>query len=705
MSGGRRGPLVAAGLFYVALALVSQRGLVAGLGDHTYGQPVPGNDCLLHAWTLAWDHHALATRPCALFDANILYPHARTLLYSDHLVGLAVVLAPLRLVTTNPLVVHNVATVIAPAVDGLAMFALAHALTGSAAGAFVGGILYGFAPVRVKLEHCQIQMLVAWWLPLFLLFASRALAENRVRPAIAAGLCLALEGLTGIYVSAFFLPFLALVHLWWLRRRPPRRYARGWIALLAAEAAAGLAVLPFLVAYRAVQHDLGASRSPVLNALLSVPPRDLGIHVPVVSLAVLAIAGVVFRRHVPARYGGALGPLLVLVLGSLVLACGPAIPLPGGMGQVRGPYAALFLVPGYDALRAPARFLQLTLLGAAPIAAGGVAALVSRVGTRRAVPLVAVLAIAAVAECWVPAPPTIDVWPPARDPVAAWIRTQPPTLRYVELPLDSWAGMSRYQYASTGHWHDTAIGNMGILPPLYPYLVHELRRFPDDDVVSLLGALGITHAVLHTRYLPRPTAERLAALRETFPVRFQAGDTAVVALPRVDGRDPVVLRGHPLDRRGWHATASAADGLASRAIDGDPASAWTSYGDLDASLARWWDRVPFAVRWQGFVAGNPVRFELDLGATASVTAVVLALGGSDPLVAPDLVLTTSEDGQRWVAFTGPLRPLPDVPEFIRRSAEARFAFVAPDPVRARFVRLSSVWIGEWRIADLDVHAE
>jgi hypothetical protein len=705
MSGGRRGPLVAAGLVYVALALVSQPGLVAGLGDRAYGSPVPGNDCLLHAWTLAWDQHALATRPCGLFDANILYPHPRTLLYSDHLVGLAVVLAPLRFLTRNPLLVHNLATVMAPAVDAISMFALARALTGSVAGAFVGGILYGFAPVRVRLEHCQIQMLAAWWLPLFLLFARRALAENRVGPAIVAGACLALQGLTGIYVSAFFLPFLALAHLWWLRRHPPRAHARGWIALVGAEAAAALVVLPFLVAYRGLQQYLGASRSPVVNALLSVPPGDLGIHVPVVSLGLLAIAGVLLRRRVPARYGGALAPLVVLALGSLVLAFGPAIPLPGGIGQVRGPYAALFQVPGYDALRAPARFLQLTLLGAAPIAAGGVAAVVAGLGERRAMPVVVLLAAAAVAECWVPAPGTIPVWPPARDPVSAWMRAQPPTVRYVELPVNSWAAMSRYQYASTAHWHDTAIGNMGVLPPLYPYLVHELGRFPDADVVALLGALGITHTVVHTRYLARATAERLAALRATFPVRFEAGDTAVLALPDADGPDPVVLRGHPLDHHGWRATASAAGGLASRAIDADPSSAWTSYGDLEAALARWWDPVPFAVRWQRFVAENPVRFDVDLGAAASITAVVLQLRGSDPLVAPDLALGTSEDGQRWAAFPGALHPLPDVPEFIRRSAEARFAFVATEPVRARFVRLSSVWVGEWRIADLAVHAD
>jgi len=188
----RRRALLGASLLYAALAVVSQRALLPGLGDHVYFQGVPGNDCLLHAWTLAWDQHALVTRPCRLLDANIFYPHARTLLYSDHLLGLALPLAPLRLLTANPLLVHNLATIAAPALDALALFALARALTGSAAGALVAGVLYGFAPLRLDLERCQVQMLVAWWLPLFLLLAWRALAGNRVRPALLAGASLAL---------------------------------------------------------------------------------------------------------------------------------------------------------------------------------------------------------------------------------------------------------------------------------------------------------------------------------------------------------------------------------------------------------------------------------------------------------------------------------------------------------------------------------
>src|SRR5262249_15261961 len=150
-----------------------------GLGDHVFFQELPaGNDCLLHVWTLAWDHHALATRPAEVLDANIFFPYPSTLLYSDHLLGLAVLLAPLRAVTANPLLLHNPLTFAAPALDALALYALALALTGEPLPAVLGGLLYGFAPLRFTIDCCQVQMLVAWWLPLLFLFARRALARD-----------------------------------------------------------------------------------------------------------------------------------------------------------------------------------------------------------------------------------------------------------------------------------------------------------------------------------------------------------------------------------------------------------------------------------------------------------------------------------------------------------------------------------------------
>src|SRR5438876_364405 len=111
------------------------------------------------------------------------------------------------------------------------------------------GLLYGFAPLRFGPDRCQLQMLVEWWMPLIFLWARRALAQNRAVPALLAGAAHAVQGWTGIYLTAFVLPFLALAHLLWLFRFPPRRHLRGWTALLAAELGAALCLLPSALAY------------------------------------------------------------------------------------------------------------------------------------------------------------------------------------------------------------------------------------------------------------------------------------------------------------------------------------------------------------------------------------------------------------------------------------------------------------------------
>src|SRR5215831_11473214 len=54
-------------------------------------------DTRLFLWTLSWDVHALLHQPLHLFDANIFHPEPRTLAYSEHVVGSAVLGAPFLL--------------------------------------------------------------------------------------------------------------------------------------------------------------------------------------------------------------------------------------------------------------------------------------------------------------------------------------------------------------------------------------------------------------------------------------------------------------------------------------------------------------------------------------------------------------------------------------------------------------------------------
>jgi hypothetical protein len=691
---------------YLALSVVVQRDLVrGGLGTRIYHQNMLGQDCLLHAWTLAWDQHALATAPSNLLDANIFHPERGTLLYSDHLLGLALLTAPLRLATDAPLLVHNLLVVAAPALDALALYALVAALTGNAVAAFVGGLVYGFAPLRFAADACQIQMTAAWWLPLMLLGGLRAVRGSR-RWGIVAGCALLGQGLSGIYLTAYFLPFLAIAHVVWWWRHPFARARGGWTALVASEAGAALLLLPTALAYREVQAHLNLSRSPFLNAILSLHWSQLGDHVPAIGLGLLAVLAVVRRRDLPPAFRAEHGLFLTILLGAILFGLGPAMPLPFGLGTIPGPYRLLVELPGFTALRVPARMLHVSLLGASVLAAGGVLVL-QQVARRRPVSI----ALAALIALGIESPPralrTDPMLAPARmDPVYRWLARQPPTV-IVELPVDPFllGGIVR-QYASTLHWQPSLTGVSGIQPTMYPYMARRLEGFPAPGVIADLVALGVEHAIVHERRVPPAMRTALdAAEREgRLLKRRWASDGAVVYSLR-PSLEPSTVRpaGHALERRGWRVTATASGGLAGRVADEDPATAWRPWADLDASVQRaWYEATPLLDRWKAFLDTVPATLTIDLGGPTRVTGVRLALGGSDPMMLPELRLGVSADADTWTTL--PVRPFPDVRALVRHAARMPVAAVLPTPTLVRYVRIE-VGAFDASVGDVEVYGD
>jgi hypothetical protein len=698
-----------AALTYGAFAVALHWHLVQGLANDVYAQQIPGSDSLLHIWTLAWGQHGLATDPLHVLDANIFHPYPLTLLYSDHLLALAVLAAPLRLFTDNVVLVHNVVVVAAPVLSALAMFALGRDLTRSNAGAFIGGLVYGFAPLRMLFDRTQVQMLAAWWLPLILLYARRTLVRARAADAVRAGVVLAAQGTSGIYLTAFFAPFLGLAHLVWLRTHPLGSHARGWRRLLAAEAGAALALLPFALAYRRLQASLGTVRSPVLNALLSLSNSvdPFKNYVPLVTLALLLVAALVLRRRLPLAFRREAWLFVAIAFGALVLAFGPALPLPFGWGSFWGPYSLFVSLPGFTALRAPGRMLHVALVGAAALAGGGVAALVAGRSRRVRAALVLAITTLAVVECWTPPFPTRLVRKLVIiDPVHGWLAKNPYPMRIVEIPLDEFGlAASNYQYASTLHWKKTLVGNMGILPPAYPYMVPRLQRFPAKDVLADLRALDVTHAVVHRPDTRAPSPALAAAQAGPAPLlkrRWSHGPTAVYSIRRALRPVPRVPGDCVADRTAWRATASQDPEGAARAIDDDPTSAWSSWGQLETGLrGLWWDPVPFRTRWDTFLQAQPTTLTVDLGTSRDASAVVLRLAGTESLAIPYVAVEGSLDGTTWTPFGAGLEAIPDVRNLVDHATDLRMGAFPPAATPIRWIRVAGTGF-EYRITDLRV---
>ena len=140
---------------------------------------VPGHDDpLFSMWRLAWVAHALPHEPRHLFDANIFYPHLRTLAYSDAMLFEGLVAAPLLWARVNPVLVYNLMFFAGIVSSGAAMFVLVRYLTGDIGAALVAAAIFTLAPYRIE-HYIHLELQWTMWMPLTLWALHRTFDERR----------------------------------------------------------------------------------------------------------------------------------------------------------------------------------------------------------------------------------------------------------------------------------------------------------------------------------------------------------------------------------------------------------------------------------------------------------------------------------------------------------------------------------------------
>ena len=247
----RHAPLLAAAL-YLAVAIGFTWPLAKGLARDI---PWDLGDPLLNCWILGWDaDHLLrflhgdlgALR--GFWNANIFYPEPLTLAYSEHLFAQALQILPVFALTRNLLLCYNLLFLSTFVLSGLGMFLLVRELTGSVRAAFVAGLIYGFAPLRVP-QFSHLQVLSSQWMP-FALFGLRRYFETRRRlPLAGAAVALVAQNLSCGYFLLYFAPFVLAYALVEIADRHLWRDRSVWTSLAGAGFAVFLATLPFLLPY------------------------------------------------------------------------------------------------------------------------------------------------------------------------------------------------------------------------------------------------------------------------------------------------------------------------------------------------------------------------------------------------------------------------------------------------------------------------
>lgn len=467
-------------------------------------------DVDLVAWILGWGAHALATDPMSLFQANIFHPAPNSLASSEHLLGLQVFAAPIFWASGNAVLAYNVTVLVTSWLTAMTMFLVARQWTGSAVAGLVAGAAFAFSP-GIAREFSRLNESPLYLFPVVVLLAWKAAEAPTLRLLVALALATSLQALTGMYI-AYELAFVALAIAPGIVLHA-RAHRRTGIAPLAAMGI-GLATLiplalPYLRAKSSGAIPAGDATDYAIN-ILSTSVTDNVLRLGALlswPIALVALLGL-FRGPARTRFLR-LGLGLAIVLGVLIAA---GTQSPGVFQFFRA------IMPGFENVRLPARFLVISVFAGALAGGLGVGVVLDWLRARGSSPArvgAAVATVAAMALLFrVPtSPPKLRDMPrtPVDWAVYDYLAAREGKGAVLELPIfgspfDAGTAVATGQYmiGSTRHWKPILNGYSGYYPGSHEIASVLGRGLPDARAFrDLCDFFDFEWIVVHGDRMPR----------------------------------------------------------------------------------------------------------------------------------------------------------------------------------------------------------
>lgn len=515
-----------------------------------------GPDANLFMWTLAWDVHALLAQPLAIFDANIYYPFANTLAYSENLIGSALVAAPVIWATGNLALALNVVEMLSVVLCAMGTYVMTRRMGLSPLAAVLAGLIFGFAPARF-FRTGQLHLGPVQWIPFGLASLHAYLDGGRRRDLRLACLFFTLQSLTSGHGAAFIaLAYGLLIAHHVVARRPVdlvRRVRDLGVAGIALLVPNALLYLP----YRQAQMEMGLRRSLenwvvtpgsfiaspahlhqwLLRQFSSTPVTETAsafLFPGYLPLLLMLVAVTFIWRAGTARGTGAdpaqapRSPAAMAAFGGTMVVAGWWLPL----GPPVGIWPVVYDWPGLSFVRVPSRFLVVGMLGLSLVAAFGADRVLERVRPSRRRLVALALGLWLVVEF--AAFPLQVIAAPADPPAAdRWLASVPGRVVVAEVPLADprHAGaferrQTEVMLHTTAHWHKTVHGYSGIRPPFHWALYGLMLSFPDDACLERLREVGVTHIIVHPEWYAAgewpSIQERIQARHDRLRLRFSS---------------------------------------------------------------------------------------------------------------------------------------------------------------------------------------
>lgn len=519
-------------LAFIVLTLVFTHPLAANM---TSRLPDDLGDPLFNTWVVNWDIHALLSDPADILNANIFHPYKKVLAYSDLMIAPAILGIPAKLLTGNPIFTYNFIFLVLMVLAATAMHLLVTHLTRSPVAGFVAGCLYAFSAYRFA-EAGHLQLMTDFFIPLGFLFAHRYLERRRLRDLIFLAVTVALQAASAWYYAIYLVLALAIFFAVMLAaKRLPRR-----LSTVRDLAVATVLLIVFIASMARPYLELnktmpGFVRSIDEAANFSARPADYLVSMPdnlvigplsrpflrdrervlfpgvaTIIFAVVTFMLAVRKNRDPSPDSGEAAPPVdragvtaygLIALTALTLSAGPYFTRSGR--RLPLPFSVFFEhVPGFRAMRVPARFGLLVLFSLVVIAGWGVAAAARWLKRRwpelafaRVVVVIACVALLVLQTFWGLALSEPIVSGKGIPAVYRWLSSQDKPGAIVELPMEPAA--KRYIYFSTYHWKPLVNGYSGYFPPLNQDILNEMKDFPSQRSILVLQALGVDGALVH----------------------------------------------------------------------------------------------------------------------------------------------------------------------------------------------------------------
>ena len=532
---------------------------------------VDGDPALMN-WQLQWVSRALYVDPWNLFNGNTFHPHPNVVALTDHMLALAVVNAPLSLLSDSPWFGYNVLILLAYYLSCIGGYWFMREVTGSHQAGVWAGIFWGFLFFRIH-HMGHLQILSYQWMPFVAAALIRFLKSPTCGRALAFSVCFVAQALVSWYlavITAILVLMLTLLHA---GRRLTLRHATGFAAAATLCAAV---ILPAAIPYRtslqetnlgdraaealvprdrvSISNYLEPPRATILGQMRQAGPsiwgeKTLFVGYTALTLALVGLLAQCSRRAMPAGDESAPLPMaskrwiatgVCLVVAGFALAKGFT-----SSQQVRLPLFYLAELPGLDflkGLRATERFSLLLYFGIMILSGFGVAALAERARHSRtawvAVTLACLTFLAEVYPYRLPVQPQrYEVSDLDRAVPRIW-RGEPGTPVVLHLPIHYFlreyaTPEAVYMLDSTHHWARVVNGFSGAEPRGFMETMEHLNALPEDRGVAALAELGVDLVAIH-RSAPTDTRRSLATFFEEAPwaTVYRVGDERLVRIDR-----------------------------------------------------------------------------------------------------------------------------------------------------------------------------